>query len=159
MDSDSSLIWFIGWVLTWQKVQRTAHALSICPNPSFCSCPPAMETFVCLDPMDPQHCTWTTPLWELTSRTLSIGSNLLSGANEGQQFQTDQWSLVDDLVFPFPLDYVVSRHLATTARQKGSVYLGAGQSPLDPVDQQSHTHGYNTGSKSKVKNVTQVGDL
>ena len=30
---------------------------------------------------------------------------------------------------------------------------------VDPVDGQTHTHRYNTRSKSKAKNVTQGGDL
>ena len=59
---------------------------------------------------------------------------------------------MDDTVFPFPIDDGVSRHLAATAKQKGSVNLGAGQSPIDPVDGQTHTHGYNTSLKRKVQN-------
>ena len=66
---------------------------------------------------------------------------------------------MDNLVFPFPLDDGVTRHLAATARQKGSVNLGAGQSPIDPADGPNPTHEYNTSLKRKVQNVTQVGDL
>ena len=52
-----------------------------------------------------------------TSRTLSLGINPHNGADECQQLQTDQESLVDDLVLPFPLDLGASRHSAATARQ------------------------------------------
>ena len=88
-----------------------------------------------------------------------MGSDPLNGADECQQFQTDQGSLVDYPVFPFPDDYGVSRHLTCTSRQKGSVKLGAGQTPIDPDDGQTHTHGYNTRLKSKAENVMQGDDL
>ena len=75
----------------------------------------------------------------LTSKSLSMGTDSHHGADECQQLQTDQWSLVDDLILPFPLNDGLSRDLAATARQKGRI---------DPVDGQTHTHGYNTRSKS-----------
>ena len=85
-----------------------------------------------------------------TSRMLSMGSDPHNGTDDCQQLQTDQGFLVDDLVLPFPLDDGISRHIAATARQKCRV---------DPVDGQTHTHGYNTKSKSKAKMLHNDDDL
>ena len=62
-----------------------------------------------------------------------------NGADECQQFQTDQRSLVHDHALPFPLDVWVSRHLAATARHQGKVDPVDGETPIKPVDGQTHT--------------------
>ena len=56
-----------------------------------------------------------------TSRTLSMGVDPHNEVDECQQFKTNQQSLVDDSVFPFPLDDEVSRYLASTTDRKGEM--------------------------------------
>ena len=81
-----------------------------------------------------------------TSRTMSMVVDPQNKVDECQQFQTNQESLVDDLVLPFPLDDGVSRCLAPTTRNQSRDNHIDGPYHLD-IDGQTHTHGYNTRAK------------
>ena len=73
-----------------------------------------------------------------TSRTMSMGVDPHNEVDEFQQFQTNQKSLVNDLVHPFPLDDCISRHLTATTRQQGRDNHIEGPYHLD-IDGHTHT--------------------
>ena len=75
-------------------------------------------------------------------------------ADECQQFQTNQESLMDDLVLLFPLHDWVSRHFTATTRQQSRDNHIDGPYHHD-IDGHTHTHGYNTRSKGNANNVAQ----
>ena len=113
------------------------------------------------NPRDPHSCPWKNSMMGAVGHQepCQWGTDPHNGAHRCQQFLTDQGSLEADLVLPFPLNDGVSRHLAATFKQQSRVNPGDGQNPTDPVDGQTHNHGYNTRSKSKVENVVQGGDI